>query len=267
MEYFWKENKKFVIAVGGGLVFLMLYYSFVLGPIRKGAADAATERRNAKRDIERRMQQGVPTDDALLAARRDRDAIGERLVLCGGWFAMRRDAFYALGGFDERFVHVSDWDLWLRLAGHGAAACVNEALVGYRMHAANASLRTAEMLAELGVLERRHGLTRTRRHFHRHLAHLSLRTNRLRDALAHFSHALLHFRDGYNRLDFEMDWRLVREHAGEIVRRRLRLAPSKRAIRRLEAARNRDPNAAWKAAAREWLGELQRPDVLRDKSV
>lgn len=39
-----------------------------------------------------------------LAARRDRDAIGERLVLCGGWFAMRRDAFTAIGGFDERFV-------------------------------------------------------------------------------------------------------------------------------------------------------------------
>ena len=36
--------------------------------------------------------------------RRDRDAIGERLVLCGGWFAMRRDAFAAIGGFDERFV-------------------------------------------------------------------------------------------------------------------------------------------------------------------
>ena len=40
----------------------------------------------------------------LDAARRNRDAIGERLVLCGGWFAMRRDAFVALGGFDERFV-------------------------------------------------------------------------------------------------------------------------------------------------------------------
>ena len=39
-----------------------------------------------------------------VAARRDRDAAGERLALCGGWFAMRRDAFVALGGFDERFV-------------------------------------------------------------------------------------------------------------------------------------------------------------------
>jgi hypothetical protein len=73
MEYFWKENKKFVLAVGGGIVFLMLYYSFVLGPIRKGAADAARDRLNAKRDIERRMQQGVPTEDSLVSARRDRE--------------------------------------------------------------------------------------------------------------------------------------------------------------------------------------------------
>ena len=38
------------------------------------------------------------------SAPRNRDAVGERLVLCGGWFAIRRDAFAALGGFDERFV-------------------------------------------------------------------------------------------------------------------------------------------------------------------
>ena len=73
MEYFWKENKKFVVAVGGSLVFLMLYYSFVLGPIRKGAEGATRERMNAKRDIERRMQQGVPNDDGLVAGRRDRE--------------------------------------------------------------------------------------------------------------------------------------------------------------------------------------------------
>jgi hypothetical protein len=32
-----------------------------------------------------------------------RSAIGEHLVLCGGMFAMRRDAFASLGGWDERF--------------------------------------------------------------------------------------------------------------------------------------------------------------------
>ena len=42
--------------------------------------------------------------DAVAASRANRDAIGERLVLCGGWFLIRRDAFAAIGGFDERFV-------------------------------------------------------------------------------------------------------------------------------------------------------------------
>ena len=73
MEYFWKENKKFVVAVVGGLVLLFCYYSFVLAPIRKGAADAARDRLNAKKDIERRMQLGVPNEESLVAARRDRD--------------------------------------------------------------------------------------------------------------------------------------------------------------------------------------------------
>jgi glycosyltransferase involved in cell wall biosynthesis len=41
---------------------------------------------------------------AIDVARPGREAIGERIVLCGGVFVMRRDAFARLGGFDERFV-------------------------------------------------------------------------------------------------------------------------------------------------------------------
>ena len=33
-----------------------------------------------------------------------RAAVGERLALCGGSFAMRADAFWSLGGCDERFL-------------------------------------------------------------------------------------------------------------------------------------------------------------------
>lgn len=73
MEYFWKENKRFVVAVAGGLVFLLLYQSLVLGKIR-GAADAAERRRvSEKRDLERKMAQGVATDDGLVQGRKDRD--------------------------------------------------------------------------------------------------------------------------------------------------------------------------------------------------
>jgi hypothetical protein len=73
MEYFWKENKRFVIAVGGGLAFLILYQALVLGKIRGAAELAERTRRNKQTELERKMAQGVPTDESLQAARRDRD--------------------------------------------------------------------------------------------------------------------------------------------------------------------------------------------------
>ena len=80
MDYFWKENKKFVLAVAGAFVFLLLYNSFVLGPIGKAASAATTSRTNKKRELERRMAQGVPNDDGLVAGRRDRKQNRELLA-------------------------------------------------------------------------------------------------------------------------------------------------------------------------------------------
>ena len=73
MDYLWKENKRFVLATAGAFVFLLLYNSFVLGPIGKAASAAATSRTNKKRELERRMAQGVPNDDGLVSGRRDRE--------------------------------------------------------------------------------------------------------------------------------------------------------------------------------------------------
>lgn len=73
MDYFWKENKKFVLAVGGAFVFLLLYNGFVLSPLSRAASSAASTRAAKKRELERRMAQGVPNDDGLVAGRRDRD--------------------------------------------------------------------------------------------------------------------------------------------------------------------------------------------------
>ena len=83
MEYFWKENKKFVLAVAGAFVFLLLYNSFVLGPISKAAATAASTRAGKKRELERRMEKGVPNDDGLVAGRRDRDQSRKLLAAMG----------------------------------------------------------------------------------------------------------------------------------------------------------------------------------------
>ncbi len=73
MEYFWKENKRFVIAVGGGLAVLILYQALVLGKIRGAAELAERTRKNKQSEIERKMAQGVPTEESLQIARRDRD--------------------------------------------------------------------------------------------------------------------------------------------------------------------------------------------------
>ena len=191
--------------------------------------------------------------EAMVAALREYNAVpaGASNVI------VRSEVLARVGGFDEHLTHVPDWDLWLRLAGHGVPACVNEPLVAYRIHGGNASFRTTEMLEELYELEDRHELTKTRTRFHRHLAYLCLRSGRRREALAHFLRALVRFRGGYSRLDLAADGRLLREHAAEIVRRRFGLPPGRWAARRLRTAWERDPNAAWKAQAQTWLGALR----------
>jgi glycosyltransferase involved in cell wall biosynthesis len=170
----------------------------------------------------------------------------------------RSEILKRLGGFDARMTHLPDWDLWVRLARSGVPASVQEPLVGYRLHGGNASFRTAEMLAELDDFERRYGLRADRSGFHRHLAHLCLRSGRRMEAAGHFLRALMRFRDGYSRIDIATDRQLVGELVGEIIRRRSGRPRSKWAARRLDAARRRDPHAAWKAQAQAWLDDLPR---------
>jgi len=51
-----------------------------------------------------------------------------------GLLAVRRTALAAVGGFDESFVHVEDWDCWIRLIFAGArAGLVDEPLAYYTL--------------------------------------------------------------------------------------------------------------------------------------
>jgi hypothetical protein len=155
MEYFWKENKRFVVAVGGGLLFLLLYNGFVLSKLRAGASEAANARSREKRELERKMSQGVPNDEGLVAGRRDRDQNRKLLA------AMVPEVGFTLG---ERFQKkklsalVNDFDnLKLDLSkALGEKAVDNKvALTTSAQLPASISEETAtEVLSRLAVFER-----------------------------------------------------------------------------------------------------------------
>lgn len=68
---------------------------------------------------------------------------------------VQADVLRELGGFDERFVHVADWDLWLRLVDRVRGVAVDEVLVAYVLHDANMHV-VDESSRELGELTRKH---------------------------------------------------------------------------------------------------------------
>jgi glycosyltransferase involved in cell wall biosynthesis len=46
----------------------------------------------------------------------------------------RTDFMREVGGFDESFHQLADWELWIRMAAAGPAACVDDVLVAYVQH-------------------------------------------------------------------------------------------------------------------------------------
>jgi len=59
--------------------------------------------------------------------------------------ALRREAFLAIGGFDEE-LFLEDWDCWLRLSARYPIGRVPKVLAYYRYHPGNTHRRQAEML-------------------------------------------------------------------------------------------------------------------------
>jgi glycosyltransferase involved in cell wall biosynthesis len=69
----------------------------------------------------------------------------------------RAELLHAVGGLDERFAELDDWDLWLRLAHASRAAACPEVLVAYVEHAGNMpTTRHTNLMAELDLLMRKH---------------------------------------------------------------------------------------------------------------
>lgn len=64
---------------------------------------------------------------------------------------VRRSAYERVGGFRADLPHAADWDMWVRLAGHGPIVFVDDVLARYRRHAASdtsARVRTGDNVRE-----------------------------------------------------------------------------------------------------------------------
>jgi len=72
---------------------------------------------------------------------------------------VRAELLRTLGGLDERFRELDDWDLWLRLAHAGRAAACPDVLVAYVEHASNMPVaQHTDLQAELDLLVHKHAV-------------------------------------------------------------------------------------------------------------
>jgi glycosyltransferase involved in cell wall biosynthesis len=150
--------------------------------------------------------------------------------------------------FDAQYRLCEDWDLWIRLARAGPPASVPQPLVGYRVHAGNSSEDTRRYLTELEMIERRYGGPVDRVVFYRHLARISVRMNRLKQAFWFYLRAAAVDRGSYVVRGLFPDSMEVLRAVRSRIRRRLGL-PGRSPLQESDT----DPNAPWKAEARAWL--------------
>jgi len=72
MNYAWQERKKFMIPVIAGVAVVGIWYLFVLSSINAAAEKDASNRKSAEGMLRLRMQSGVPTDEGVGRAERDK---------------------------------------------------------------------------------------------------------------------------------------------------------------------------------------------------
>ncbi len=167
---------------------------------------------------------------------------------CSG-VAVRSDLLPA-EPFDGSYRHFADWDLWIRLAKLDQPAGVSRPLVGYRVHSSNASTDTIGMLAELDLIEERHGGPVDRARFYRHVARVSQRASRRVDATRYYLLAAL--RDGqYRRKGFPSDLAEIAKAVAWDARRRFVGASAG------TPNRSRPPLPGWAEEAMPWLDDLR----------
>jgi len=90
----------------------------------------------------------APFGEALLAPEQLLPALLVQNFIAVPAPVFERRAAEELGGLDEDLWYTADWDLWLRLAGRGAAAYRARPLVGFRVHAGSQTVARSRTAAE-----------------------------------------------------------------------------------------------------------------------
>lgn len=145
----------------------------------------------------------------LPQARELRDELHQNCVIPAGCsnVIVRTPLIRSLGGFDETFVHVADWDLWIALADAGKAAVCDEVLVAYLLHERNIHV-VQDPSREVDVLIRKHAhanpplrlTTPDRIAYSRWVASQGLRAGLHRQAAAVYLRAAFRYRSPGNLL-------------------------------------------------------------------
>jgi glycosyltransferase involved in cell wall biosynthesis len=104
------------------------------------------------RNLQSLEREPAPSADRLLAG-----LVRSSLPASGSNAMARASAVRELGGFDRSLPHLDDWDMWIRLARHGAAARCHGTLVAYLLHGGNRHLGAQDAMAEFDRLTAKHG--------------------------------------------------------------------------------------------------------------
>jgi glycosyltransferase involved in cell wall biosynthesis len=180
----------------------------------------------------------VPTPDEVVAALPRYNAVpgGGSNIVVG------RKLLARAGPFDTALRNTEDWEMWLRLSRFGPPAAAQHRLVGYRLHATNASLDVGDILDGVRRIEHVHHTRVDHGRIHRWLAESCLRTGRRGQALRHW---------------------VVAAGRGEIigVASDLRDLLARRLLSRCMPSLRGAEEPAWADEAREWLDVLTKPDA------
>jgi hypothetical protein len=157
MDYFWKENKKYVIAVGGALAAALLYNAFFLSSLRAAAGAAAQQRKNERRELEARAAQGVPGEEALRAARAERDQSRKLLGALATDVAFKGSDRFRKPG-DAARAHYDDQKIRLNEELRDRAVKARIAYTPFALADDGSDENVAEYLQRLSAVERLAGL-------------------------------------------------------------------------------------------------------------